>query len=266
MMVEDRSVVKQAHEVQALAKELENYSKETTCVLPDKFVAGAMITKLPHFWRDFATSLKYKRKEFTFDDLIATLDVEEKARAKDTCGKAIVGSSSPSSRITRIRGTSLHKTRPRLWKPTGLIRRRESQGGACYTCGSPDHFAAKCPDRKDRRAPKTTNMVVSEGGGTSGYGNFLPTVLSVCSSPEWWIDTSANIHVCADIFMFSSYQVGWTTSLLTGNGAHARVLGAGTVTLKFTSGKTIQLKNVQHVPTIKKNLVSGSHYVEMVLS
>jgi hypothetical protein len=49
-----------------------------------------------------------------------------------------------------------------------------------------------------------------------------------------------------------------TTSLLTGNGAHARVLGVGTVTLKFTSGKTIQLKNVQHVPTIKKNLVSGS--------
>jgi hypothetical protein len=79
----------------------------------------------------------------------------------------------------------------------------------------------------------------------------------VCSSLEWWADTSANIHVCADISMFSSYQVGETTSLLMGNGAHARVLGADTVTLKFTSRKTIQLKNVQHVPTIKKNLASG---------
>jgi hypothetical protein len=82
-MVEDRSVVEHAHEVQALAKELENYNKEAPCVLPDKFVAGAIITKLSHSWRDFATSLKHKRKEFTFDDLIATLDVEEKARAKD---------------------------------------------------------------------------------------------------------------------------------------------------------------------------------------
>jgi hypothetical protein len=100
-------------------------------------------------------------------------------------------------------------------------------------------------------------MIVSEGGGTTGYGNFLPTVLSVCSSPEWWIDTGANIHVCANISMFSSYQVGGTTSLLMENGAHVRVLGAGTVTLKFTSGKTIQLKNAQHVPTIKNNLVSG---------
>jgi hypothetical protein len=43
-----------------------------------------------------------------------------------------------------------------------------------------------------------------------------------------------------------------------GNGSHARVLGIGTVNLKLTSEKTIRLKNVHHVPTIKKNLVSGS--------
>jgi hypothetical protein len=43
-----------------------------------------------------------------------------------------------------------------------------------------------------------------------------------------------------------------------GNGSHARVLGAGMVVLKFTSGKTVLLKNVQHVPSIKKNLVSAS--------
>jgi hypothetical protein len=86
-MVENRSVVEQAHEVQALAKELGNYSKEAPCVLPNKFVTGAIIAMLSHSWRDFATSLKHKRKEFTFDDLIATLDVEEKAREKYTRGK-----------------------------------------------------------------------------------------------------------------------------------------------------------------------------------
>src|SRR3954466_12771812 len=43
-----------------------------------------------------------------------------------------------------------------------------------------------------------------------------------------------------------------------GNGSHASVRGIGTVDLKFTSGKIVQLRNVQHVPTMKKNLVSGS--------
>jgi hypothetical protein len=35
-------------------------------------------------------------------------------------------------------------------------------------------------------------------------------------------------------------------------------LDVGTVILKFTSGKTVLLKNVQHNHSIKKNLVSGS--------
>jgi hypothetical protein len=101
-------------------------------------------------------------------------------------------------------------------------------------------------------------MVIGETTETSRYGNILPTVLSVCHSPEWWINAGANIHVCADISLFSSYQTGGAGSLLMGNGSHARVLGIGMVNLKLTSGKTIRLKNVQHVPTIKKNLVSGS--------
>jgi hypothetical protein len=45
---------------------------------------------------------------------------------------------------------------------------------------------------------------------------------------------------------------------MMGNGSHATVHGVGTVDLKLTSEKIVQLKNVQHVPTIGKNLVSGS--------
>jgi hypothetical protein len=43
-----------------------------------------------------------------------------------------------------------------------------------------------------------------------------------------------------------------------GNGSHASVHGTGTVDLKFTLGKIMQLKNVHHVPSIHKNLVSGT--------
>jgi hypothetical protein len=46
--------------------------------------------------------------------------------------------------------------------------------------------------------------------------------------------------------------------LLIGNGSRAHVLGVGTINLKFTSRKTVLLNNVQHVSSIKKNLVSGS--------
>jgi hypothetical protein len=42
---------------------------------------------------DFAISLKQKRKEFSITNLIGSLDVEEKARAKDTRGKGVVRTS-----------------------------------------------------------------------------------------------------------------------------------------------------------------------------
>ena len=83
--------VEQAHKIHMLAKDLQNCSKEIPCVLPDTFVAEGIISNFPPSWRDFATSLKDKRQQFTNDGFIGTLDVEEKARAKDTCRKGIVG-------------------------------------------------------------------------------------------------------------------------------------------------------------------------------
>jgi hypothetical protein len=64
--------------------------------------------------------------------------------------------------------------------------------------------------------------------------------------------------VCADVSLFSSYQGRQTSSLLMRNEVHAVVRGVGMVDLKLTSGKTVQLKNVHHVLSIKKNLICGS--------
>jgi hypothetical protein len=58
--------------------------------LVDKFVAGCIIAKLPQAETDFATSLKHKKQEFDIAVLIGSLDVEEKARAKDVHGKKTV--------------------------------------------------------------------------------------------------------------------------------------------------------------------------------
>ncbi|KAK1650383.1 hypothetical protein QYE76_068188 [Lolium multiflorum] len=147
-MVENRSVVEQAHEIQIMAKELELLK----CVLPDKFVAGCIVAKLPPSWRNFATSLKHQRHEFSVENIMGSLDVEEKARAKD-----------------------------------------------------------------------------KHTGGTEGR---------------------------------SAANMARGSSVMMGNGLHATVRGVGTVDLKFTSGKIVQLKNVLHVPSIKKNLVSGSRLMK----
>jgi hypothetical protein len=111
--------------------------------------------------------------------------------------------------------------------------------GNCFVCGDPGHFASECENRKWKSNTKSANMVIGETGGTSRYGNILRTVLSVCHSPEWWIDTGTNIYVYADISLFSSYQVGGIGSLLMENESHARVLNVDMVNLKLTLEKTV---------------------------
>jgi hypothetical protein len=64
--------------------------------------------------------------------------------------------------------------------------------------------------------------------------------------------------VCSDALLFSSYQVARDSSVMMGNGSQVSVRGVGKVDLKLTSGKIVQLKNIQHVPSINKNLVSDS--------
>nr|CAE05730.1 OSJNBb0017I01.10 [Oryza sativa Japonica Group] len=165
-MAGNRSIVEQAHEIQTMAKELELLK----CVLPDKFVAGCIIAKLPPSWRSFGTALKHKRQEYSVEGLIASLDVEEKAREKDAASK----------------------------------------GDGGQSCANVVHKAQN----------------------------------KINQSTNWWVDIGAN--------------VARGSTVLMGNGSHASVHGVGTVVLKFTSGKIVQLKNMQHVPSIDRNLVSGS--------
>ncbi|KAK1678286.1 hypothetical protein QYE76_039134 [Lolium multiflorum] len=92
---------------------------------------------------------------------------------------------------------------------------------SCFTCGETGHFS-KWADRK-KKARQVNTVTASNA---DGYGNLF-TVLSVARD----------------------------SSVLMGNGSHASVRGVGTVDLKFTSGKIVQLRNVQHVPTMNKNLI-----------
>jgi hypothetical protein len=144
---------------------------------------------------------------------------------------------------------------------TTFKKKKKKKDEGCFMCRSLDHWVKKCPNHKGRKSQpeqKTANMVVSSSGdGTSGYGN-VSYVILVFQSSTWWIDSGVNVHMCSDASLFSSYQVARDSSVMMGNGSHASVRGVDMVDLKLTSRKIVQLKNVQHVHSINKNLVSGS--------
>jgi hypothetical protein len=171
-MTGERNIVEQAHEIQSLAKELEQFN----CTLPDKFVAGGIIAKLPSSWRNFATSLKHKRQEFSVSDLIASLHVEEKARLKDKGAQGFEGGS--SANMVQKRNFQSHKSKNKN-KPeykgkfdgknkashsTNFKKKGDKKKGVCHVCGDPNHWAPNCPNRFDKRgnSGKTANIVLGD--------------------------------------------------------------------------------------------------------
>jgi hypothetical protein len=225
------------------------------CVLPDRFVVGGIIAKLPPSWRSFAMTLKHKKEVMTVECLIATLDVEEKARSKDVprSGPPDAGPSNANVVEAKSGGNKNWKGKA---KQNTEFKKKNLADLTCFMYGEPGHIARKCRNRKGKKGDgkKTANVTVGEAGG-SGY---VPEILLACQSTDWWLDIGANVHVCSDLNLFSSYQVTDSSSILMGNGSRATVHEVGRVDLKLTSGKTLSLKNVQHVPRINRNIISGS--------
>jgi hypothetical protein len=105
-------------------------------------VAGGITAKLPPSWMDFATTLKHKRQEFIVAELIGPLDVEERARAKDTCGKGVETSSvnivqknSNASHTNKRKNKQHNATKPKL---AGSFKNK-NKGAGCFVCRSTDH-------------------------------------------------------------------------------------------------------------------------------
>ncbi|WVZ99779.1 hypothetical protein U9M48_045029 [Paspalum notatum var. saurae] len=203
--------------------------------------------------RNFATTLKHKRTKISAESLITSLDVEEKARAKNTKG----GENQPmANMVQNKRNHGKDKGKNKLNKTTNFEKKNKAEL-PCFTCGEFGHFSKDCPERADRQGKRVSNGQSSKTVNTVTASNTGDTEY-VFQSSDWWIDTGANVHVCADINVFSSYKVTRDCSVLMENRSAAYVLDIGMVDLKFTSGKIVQLKNVQHVPSMNKNLVSGS--------
>ncbi|KAF3643104.1 putative tetraspanin-3-like [Capsicum annuum] len=123
-----------------------------------------------------------------------------------------------------------------------------------YHCHKVGHYARDCrilkAEKKKEKANKNKkdDLVV-----------MVTDVFVAEDQVKWWIDTGATRHISGNRSSFKTYElVGDGKTVYMGNSSSTKVVGKGTVELKFTSEKIVTLMDVLHVPDIRKNLVSGS--------
>ena len=100
-------------------------------------------------------------------------------------------------------------------------------------------------------------MVTYALENNDGYLTLKPKLFTIYKLHYWIVDTQANVHVCADKFLFVSYQPVSGRTVMLGDLTTADVKGEGRVELKFLSGKVLTLYKFRHVPTIRRNILSG---------
>jgi hypothetical protein len=73
----------------------------------------------------------------------------------------------------------------------------------------------------------------------------------------WYLDSGASYHMTGDKEYFSDLEEkDIRMHIEMGDDGRYSATGIGTITFQRESGKPFQLKNVLHVPSLKKNLVS----------
>jgi hypothetical protein len=71
----------------------------------------------------------------------------------------------------------------------------------------------------------------------------------------WVMDTNASQHMTSNRDLFESYE-SMEGKVLIGNSNFCKVVGIGSVKIKFHDGKIRRLTGVRHIPDLTKNLIS----------
>jgi Fe2+ transport system protein FeoA len=178
------------------------------------------------------------------------LRIEEESRARDKSDNSYEGTSKANAVEKSEPSTKTNKRKP----SKNFNNSKKKTKGSCFVCGKSGHYAKECRYRKKNNTEGKVNSIKED--------NIVATVSEINAIkgkvPGWWYDTCATIHVSYDKSLFKTYfEIDGEQEIQMGNEVRSKVYGKGNVDITFTSGKTVTLTNVLHVPDMNRNLVSG---------
>ncbi|KAL0411131.1 UNVERIFIED_CONTAM: Retrovirus-related Pol polyprotein from transposon TNT 1-94 [Sesamum latifolium] len=221
---------------------------------------------------EYRNHLTHKKRDLTLQELISHMRTEEANRLKDketslstlSVKANLVESAGSKDRFHQNKGKKFQKNNQHkpFKAPNGKIQKNKL---VCYCCGKPGHKAYQCYQWKDHQ--KANQKSATQGTPQVNLAEKDDEIIAVVvveanlveNKEDWILDTGASRHFCSNRALF--HELLETTDgecVFMGNSTTAGVSGKGKILLTLTSGKTLALNDVLFVPSLHRNLVSGS--------
>lgn len=219
----------------------------------DKFESKAIILlcSLPDSWDPVVTTVstsKSSKHKLVYDEIVATLLSEDMQRSnkESSSGEALTAVS------IKNRGRNNHHRRS---KSASHSKSKERKGGDCWFCRKSGHV------KKDCRGYKRAQERVRESQANNVYDkddSVLILSTTETTQASWVLDSGTSFHATSCTEYFSNYQEGKFGQVYLGDNKACEIVGKRDILLSLKGGVKWLLKDVCHVPKLKRNLISVS--------
>eukprot|EP00253_Pinus_taeda_P025736 PITA_25736 len=232
----------------ALKDKLRNIKCKKGDSIPNLALLG-----LPKSWHSYQDSVNGREKLPGWERLWSDL-VQEEIRRSTRDGSSSKGANEENCALA---------AKAKKWKS-----KKASQSGAkgkkqdmskvkCFHCHQHGHYATNCPQKKKNK------QAVGSAGGEALASQFeldlslITCLVSSVMGSVWFLDSGASFHMTGDKDLLSDLEdKDLGVHIKMGDDGRYSATGIGTISFERESGKPFVLKEVMHVPRLKKNLIS----------
>uniref|UniRef100_A0A803LCG4 CCHC-type domain-containing protein n=1 Tax=Chenopodium quinoa TaxID=63459 RepID=A0A803LCG4_CHEQI len=228
-MSEGGSVAQHLNELNSVTTQLSSVEIK----FDDEVLALILLSSLPDSWNATVTTVSSSsgNNKLKFDDV-------------QSRGRNLI------RRNERGRSNYRGQSRDRRSKSRNPNNFQNSKTVECWNCGKIGHYKNQCKGTPKGKEVKAEANVTSTGEGDDAL------ICSLESKEESWVlDSGASFHATSNKNFFEKYVHRNLGQVYLGDDQPCDIVGQGNVKIKL-NGSAWELKDVKHVPDLRKNLIS----------
>ena len=215
--------------------------------IDDEDKAMILLCSLPSSYENLVDTLMYRRQTLAMGDVKEALSSKAAIKKETRDGEGLTARGRTENRETSKNKKKRSKSRQKNLK--------------CFHCHKEGHFKKDCPEFKNKKNnAKEKNgdaAIASEFEESDGYDSAGVLIATNAQTKgNWFLDSGCSFHMCLNKNLFTNYETCDGGIVVMGNDSSCRVVGRGSIRLKMFDGMIRELRDVRHVPDLKRNLIS----------